>query len=136
VSHRDIQTLENNAKQEQYSFCLCKPITSFVIVIINQSQNIFLELRVYWGIPVKHSLALFIYYLHIKLGQLTATLNWVLEFFSIINPVIRILFSIYISKFCFRNNVSTGRQTWKHLRKPASRITNVSATMFPSLPRA
>jgi hypothetical protein len=41
------------------------------------------------------------------------------------------------SEFCFRNNVCTGGgQTWKHLRKHRRRITNVSATMFPSLPRA
>ena len=39
------------------------------------------------------------------------------------------------SKFCFRNNVSTGGQTGKHFEE-TSRITNVSATMFPSLPRA
>ena len=36
------------------------------------------------------------------------------------------------SKFCFRNNVSTGGETFEE----TSRITNVSATMFPSLPRA
>ena len=40
------------------------------------------------------------------------------------------------SKFCFRNNVSMGGQTaWETLEE-TSRITNVSATMFPSLPRA
>ena len=36
------------------------------------------------------------------------------------------------SKFCFRNNVSTGGQTFEE----TSRITNVSTTMFPSLPWA
>ena len=35
-------------KQEQYYFCLFKPITSCVVVTIHQSQNIFLELLVYW----------------------------------------------------------------------------------------
>jgi hypothetical protein len=36
------------------------------------------------------------------------------------------------SKICFCNNVSTGGKTFKE----TLRITNVSATMFPSLPRA
>jgi hypothetical protein len=40
------------------------------------------------------------------------------------------------SKFCFRNNVSTGGQTCRETFEETSRITNVSATMFPSLPRA
>ena len=39
-------------------------------------------------------------------------------------------------KFCFRNNVSTGGQTCRETFEETSRITNVSTTMFPSLPRA
>ena len=40
------------------------------------------------------------------------------------------------SKFCFRNIVSMCGQTGKHLRKHHESHANVSATMFPSLPRA
>ena len=41
------------------------------------------------------------------------------------------------SKFCFRNNVSNF-QGWANREtfEETSRITNVSTTMFPSLPRA
>ena len=40
------------------------------------------------------------------------------------------------SKFCLRNNVSTGGQTGKHLRKHRESQMFPRTTMFPSLPRA
>ena len=51
-----------------------------------------------------------------KLGNIVSAMKMFLNLFA---------------KFCFRNNVSRRGQNGKHRRKH-----NVTATMFPSLPRA